>query len=114
MNRTSKILAATVAALALTASLALAAETVTTQPDANQTTPWQHMMDTASGYMGQIGFGHMRAEGYGHMGGNGYGHMSQADFESMHQDGYGHMGGNGYGHMGQGYDGHMGSSDRTY
>lgn len=106
MNRTAKILTATVAALALTASLALAAEAVDTQRDTSQATPWQHMMDTASGYMGQIGFGHMNAEGYGrHMGGNGYGHMSRVDFESMHQDGYGHMG--------QGY-GHMDGSDRSF
>jgi len=99
MKRTTRILAAAVATLALTASLALATEVATPRTDANQPSTWQHMRDTASGFMGHLGFGHMHANGYGHMGGNGYGHMTQADFDAMHQNGYGHMRGNGYGHM---------------
>lgn len=71
MKRITNILIATCAALALTASLALAADAVSTQRDTSQTTPWQQCLGDGSGYMSQ--------NGYGHMGGNGSGHMGYSD-----------------------------------
>jgi hypothetical protein len=98
MSRTAKIFAATVAALALTASLAFAAEAVNTQRDSGQTSPWQQCPGADFERMNQNGHGRMSAEGYGRMGQNGYGHMDQADFERMNQNSHGRMGGSS--HMG--------------